>query len=305
MVVQTGDGLIYMPMGAGSVVGEVFALSPVSGWLATVDDDDVMLYSTGFFRTGGSPYYPMTSPILNVKRDLSRIPPDDLIWRADGMQLAYADSTGVWVWDVSHWVMSTECDCSDPSLTHVLAVSADEPLARPTAFSSDGGLLRVEQDGEAVWIQITAPSTSYPDGFWSPDDRILITEKDEIPQFCARAMYFRCVAEELFVEIADERQPARVHDVAWHSPFEVTLWMCATDATDKCAAERYQSHGYWHPTYATQSVERVRLFAPHPTVGHLALVSGDSLLIDGKPIDLTGVEGEIVSLRWLRPLWAN
>lgn len=303
MVAQRGEDLVYLPMGGGSARADAFALSPVSGWIAILLENEVRLYSTGFFRTGRTPYNPLLMSVLYVERDISRAPSDDLVWSADGMQLAYADSAGVWVWDVTHWVMAAECDCSDPFLTHILTVDTDESLARPTAFSPTGDLVRVEQDGVATWIQVTDSQHRYSDGSWSMDDRILITEENGIPQFCTRSMYFLCQAQELFVKIADERLPARVRDVAWHSPFEMTLWLCAIDAPDTCSAERYQSHGYWHRAYESNPIADVRLFEYQPALGHLAVVSGDSLLIDNKPVNLTGVEGKITGLRWLRPLW--
>lgn len=307
MIAKLNDRMVSLPMAGGSAPAEVFALSPVSGWIAVIVDDVVKLYSTGFARSGGNPFNPtLNAEVMSIARDVSRQPSNNLIWSADGTQLAYADSAGVWVWQVTTYNSASAC-CVIPIVEQLVSVTGDDLLARPTAFSPDGTFLRVEQGESAEWIRVFDKNDTYPDGFWSPDDRMLINTTDDALTACATAFFFRCETAHIRLQYgADETSETVIlRDIAWHSPFVATLWACVPDVEDSCGAYPYQMDGIWHRHYTLKPVLGVRLFEYQPELDHLALVVGDTLIIDGKPIDVSGIDGEITALRWLRPLWAK
>lgn len=296
------DGLLVLPKGAGMVSAQAFALSPVSGWLATLNEGKTVIYSTGYRRTGGNPFDGIF-PMLNIARDISRQPSNTLVWSPDGKKLAYADSDGVMVLDVTEAASITAC-CNIPDVRQIVSAGADELLVTPTGFSPGGTFLRVEQGDEARWVRLTDPTKTYPDGVWSPDDLSLMTDSEGTLQWCTFDYFFTCRGVEIRLVMGDEfTSLATLRGVAWHNRFEATLWACLRNG--QCGVFRYHIHGDWPPTHTPKHVNHVRLMAHQPHHNYLALVTDEALWMDWQPVDLGGVidVADIAEIRWLRSVW--
>ena len=155
----------YIDHVVGSVaVGQRIVFSATSDSYALWKNDQIQMYALWYPKLG-YPYEPMGSlltPELFNSTEAGISLQFPVAWSPDGRMLAFSTDKGLWLWDA----------LTVGSVPQLLIARHDQvPVAR--YFSPRGRYLAVE-DGDRRYNLDLVSHTELPDGYVSPNDRILL-----------------------------------------------------------------------------------------------------------------------------------
>jgi|GEM_PF-1331081 hypothetical protein len=220
------------------------------------------------------------------------LPDDPLLtgagaWNPNGRVFAFSTRSGVWLWDLL-----------SPNPQPVLFLSAvDEPV-RVRHYSPLGNYLALET-GTRRYYRDNISGLEYPDGSFSPDDRLLAAYDTAASALTPTTLYM----------LMPQLSPAR----GWNN-FQVEItqfeWITSTHYIFAACGEPFadaELQGFDQPWCKVRSLDANAnmgewfdgtAFDYEPVTNSLGiLVDGDTILINGEQIDFSGqLNGQIVGL---------
>ncbi len=226
-----------------TVTGGAALFSQTSDAIAIWDACELSIYDLGYPRLLSTFYsFDRINGITLSAEDCS-IVAGIAAWSPDGRLLAYADDTGIWLWDVY----------TADSLPELMISNPDTQLI-PNYFTPLGRFLNYSQ-GEVNYHLDLVSGETLPDGVMSPDERVLVkfdTNADASTfQICSLTPYQCINPRAMFLRIGDDYDPDfrlysdlnEISAVQWQDASHFVVLACAPDVPSDCGIIQWSVYG--------------------------------------------------------------
>lgn len=298
IAVQTDEDTITLIWGE-TVPGQASLFSSTNDTIAVWNDSELQVYRLRYPRFGYDDFRPQL--LTEVALNNTDLPESDNTvgvgaWTPDGRMLAYSDAEGLWLWDVF-----------TPDIYRRLLLSAEDgEMPYPRYFSPLGRYLAFAQ-GDTLGTLDIITGTLYPDGFVSPDDRLLLafdTTAEVIDLQMCQLAPFSCqpifLTDNIQLSSTEEIQDyfEQIKRVEWQTPYSFLSLGCDADEPMACRVFIHRNaHFGWYDRRYTEGYE----YDYDSDNDSLAVVSTGSIItVDNRQqFDLSQwLDGDIVSVEW-------
>ncbi|HRF93871.1 MAG TPA: WD40 repeat domain-containing protein, partial [Aggregatilineales bacterium] len=267
------DKIIQVPF-YGNFSGEGVLFPPIQNivtiWSTTSDKVTISLHEFKFFPDEPS------NTIAETTLRTNTVYPNSGAWSPNGRLLAFADTDGIYLWDVF-----------TPNSQPQLVITTD--IKTIQGFSPLGTYLVVGNDADGFTVDLISKNV-YPAGVFSPDESSMITYGD------FRQIYFRPYA---IYEGYEEFLP--IHEIHWLDNRVWQLVTCEDIAIKESCELVYGCFRGFIP-----SISGGRMYARNAVTGSSVTVIDDyQIRISGQSYsDLSPyLDSPIASIEWLPSLF--